>query len=86
VVQLLVGVLWDGVDAGAGVRRPRIHHQWTPDVLYVEPAFDPAALAGLLSRGHTLRACRGAEAGCVQAIEIRDGVAAGVVDPRKTER
>jgi gamma-glutamyltranspeptidase/glutathione hydrolase len=85
VMHLLVAVLWEGRDAEAGVDRGRFHHQWSPDVLYVEPSLEPRVLRGLLERGHTLRAYGGAEAGCVQAIEVRGGVLTAVVDRRKLE-
>ncbi len=86
VLHLLIATLWDGRDAEAGVQRGRFHHQWVPDVLYVEPTVEPGVLRGLLERGHTLRAYRGGEAGCVQAIEVRGGELRRVVDRRKLAR
>jgi gamma-glutamyltranspeptidase/glutathione hydrolase len=86
VAHLLVATLWEGRDAEAGVNRGRFHHQWAPDVLYVEPTVEPGVMRGLLERGHTLRAYGGSGAGCVQVIEVRGRELRRVVDRRKVAR
>ncbi len=51
----MLGVL-DGADAKSIVSAPRIHHQYLPDQLMLEPgALDDAAAAALEARGHTLQ-------------------------------
>ena len=34
---------------------PRIHHQWLPDELRLEPGFSPDTIALLRSRGHDVK-------------------------------
>jgi len=34
----------------AAMRSPRLHHQWSPDVLQVEPRFDPSSIADFTSK------------------------------------
>ncbi|MBX7191877.1 MAG: gamma-glutamyltransferase [Sandaracinaceae bacterium] len=41
-----------GDDAGAAVRRARVHHQGMPTGLSYEQALDPRIVAGLVARGH----------------------------------
>lgn len=51
----MLGVL-DGADAKTIVSSPRIHHQYLPDQLLLEPgALDDASAAALEARGHTLQ-------------------------------
>lgn len=38
--QVLLNALVRGDDAGRAVSRARIHHQWKPDVIEIEPGFD----------------------------------------------
>ena len=39
---------------GAAVSAPRLHHQWQPDEVYLEPGFPPDVLDALARRGHKL--------------------------------
>jgi gamma-glutamyltranspeptidase/glutathione hydrolase len=34
---------------------PRVHHQWLPDIVYVEPGFSSDLIRGHEARGHTIR-------------------------------
>ena len=43
-----------GMDVQAAVAAPRIHHQWVPDKLFVEPAIPADVVEGLEQRGHTV--------------------------------
>jgi gamma-glutamyltranspeptidase/glutathione hydrolase len=59
---------------------PRFHHQWSPDVLYVERRLARGILPGLEARGHKVDTGSG---GICQAIAIgEDGRLQGVHDPR----
>jgi gamma-glutamyltranspeptidase/glutathione hydrolase len=40
VAWTLRGMIEDGLDASAAIHAPRVHHQWSPDALEKEPAFD----------------------------------------------
>ena len=55
--QALLNVVDWNLDAQASIAEPRIHHQWFPDVLMVEPAVFAArdVADGLIKRGHKVR-------------------------------
>src|SRR5262249_19135851 len=44
VLQVILGVLDFHRDIAAAVAAPRIHHQWLPDEVLVEPGVDAAAI------------------------------------------
>jgi gamma-glutamyltranspeptidase len=54
VEQVALFQLLLGDDAGAAVRRPRVHHQGEPATLSHEQALDPRIALGLATRGHVL--------------------------------
>ena len=56
VLQIILNVLEYDMDAAAAVSAPRIHHQWLPDALRVEPlGLDTLTLQELKRRGHKIR-------------------------------
>lgn len=56
VAQAIVGLTQFGMDAEAVCARPRFHHQWLPDILYLEEgSFDPSVMAQLQEYGHTVK-------------------------------
>jgi len=52
VLQVIVNVLDYHMDVAAAVAAPRVHHQWMPDVVRVEPGFPEAVIADLGAMGH----------------------------------
>ena len=82
VLQVLLNVLEYGMDAGAAVSAPRIHHQWLPDRLKVEPwGLDTLTLAELRRRGHQIELQ--SPWGNANAIVVTpDGILSGSADPR----
>jgi gamma-glutamyltranspeptidase/glutathione hydrolase len=55
VANVLLGVLEYGLDIQQAVNAPRFHHQWEPDVIYVERVgFSPDTLKLLQDRGHKI--------------------------------
>jgi gamma-glutamyltranspeptidase / glutathione hydrolase len=54
VLQVMVNVLDYHMDVAAAVAAPRLHHQWLPDEVRVEPGFPDEVLAGLRARGHRI--------------------------------
>ncbi|NDQ57177.1 MAG: gamma-glutamyltransferase [Acidipila sp.] len=44
-----------GMDPQAAINAPRFHHQWMPDVLYVEDTLPEAVVRNLEARGHTVK-------------------------------
>jgi gamma-glutamyltranspeptidase/glutathione hydrolase len=54
VLQVMVNVIDFRMPLARAVDAPRLHHQWQPDQVFVEPGFAPAVLAALKSRGHAI--------------------------------
>ena len=80
-LQVLLNVLDFGLDARSALAAPRIHDQWEPPVLVVEPGV-PASTRNLLaSYGHTLKEMPAM--GAIQAVRTDAGVFEGASDPRK---
>ena len=56
VIEVALNRLAFGDNLALAIARPRFHHQWLPDALYVEDgAFTEAQLSALRARGHTVR-------------------------------
>ncbi len=72
-----------GMEAQAAINAPRFHHQWLPDILWIEETFPAAAAQELAARGHTVQ--RRSWIGQVNAIGIdpQAGARLGVADPRR---
>ncbi|HEX3860044.1 MAG TPA: gamma-glutamyltransferase [Pseudolabrys sp.] len=54
VLQVIVNVLDFHMPVAAAVSAPRLHHQWQPDEVIVEPGFDTRTLDALTARGHKI--------------------------------
>jgi len=80
VLEVLLNVVDFGMNMQDAVNWPRIHHQWLPDQLWVEPGISPDTVALLKARGHQVKMAKAL--GEVAAIEARDGWLAGAADPR----
>jgi gamma-glutamyltranspeptidase/glutathione hydrolase len=81
-VQVLLNIIVDGDALQAAVDRPRIHHQWMPDALFVEAdAVSPETARALEDRGHELRVTK--TIGEVIAVrKLADGTMEAAQDPR----
>jgi gamma-glutamyltranspeptidase/glutathione hydrolase len=51
-LQVLLNVIDGGLDAQQASSAPRIHHQWYPDVLALEPEYPRDVIENLEKRGH----------------------------------
>ena len=82
VLQILLNVLEYKMDTGAAVGAGRIHHQWQPDRVNVDPwGFDPATLTELRRRGHQIEArSYWGNANAIQ--QLPSGKLEGAADPR----
>ncbi len=80
-LQVLLGVLEFDQDPQSAVSAPRIHHQWLPDRLWLEPGFARDVVVALEERGHEIVMRRGFSA--VQAVAVTDDGLEGGADPRK---
>lgn len=81
VAQVLLYLIEFGWNPQDAVNAPRIHHQWLPDVLYLERGFAPEVTRGLESRGHRLE--YKASLSDSNAIVWRDGWLQGAADCRR---
>ncbi|GAA4332880.1 gamma-glutamyltransferase [Flaviaesturariibacter amylovorans] len=54
VFQTVVNLVDFGLDGDAAVNRPKFHHQWLPDVLYVEAGFPAEVRQRLEAMGYKL--------------------------------
>jgi gamma-glutamyltranspeptidase / glutathione hydrolase len=55
VFQTLVDILEFGMTTEDAIYKPKFHHQWLPDSLYVEKTFDPALRDSLEKMGYTVK-------------------------------
>jgi gamma-glutamyltranspeptidase/glutathione hydrolase len=53
--QVLLNVVDGKMDAQAAIAAPRLHHQWTPDALMVEPELPVATVRALEQRGQKVK-------------------------------
>ncbi len=70
VLQIIVNVIDFGMDVQQAVDEPRIHHQWLPDRVNMEPALEAIEVA-MAERGHTTRMAPGQ--GAAHSILVRSG-------------
>ena len=54
VLQVISNVIDFHMGIADAVSAPRLHDQWEPDQVYVEPGFAPTLLDALRARGHTI--------------------------------
>ena len=82
VAQAIIAHRMFGLDAQEIVELPRFHHQWLPDIVYVEKAgFDISVRQDLIGRGHVVQERE--PYGDLQLITITPaGLMAGASDPR----
>lgn len=80
VFQTLLNILDFGLSPYEAVNQPKFHHQWQPDVVYVEKDFDPAVRKQLESVGYVFEE-RG-NIGRMELLLIHDGMIEAVGDKR----
>ncbi|MGH8273488.1 MAG: gamma-glutamyltransferase [Gammaproteobacteria bacterium] len=84
VLQTIINVVDRGMNVAQAVDAPRIHQQWLPDVVYLEPdALSSKVKAALEKMGYRFKT-RG-HWGAAEAIVVRpDGVRTGASDQRRS--
>jgi gamma-glutamyltranspeptidase/glutathione hydrolase len=80
VLQVVLNVLDGGMTIGNAVSAPRLHHQWWPDEVIVEPYFSPEKVLGLVALGHRVRL--GSLFGSAHSIAIGPETLVGAADLR----
>ena len=81
VLQVIMNVIDHDMGIAAAVNAPRIHHQWLPDRLQLEPGFSPDTIK--LLKGFGQNVVESQTMGSVQSIMYKDGYFFGVSDPRR---
>ena len=82
VLQVILGVLAYDMNAGEAVSASRIHHQWLPDELRMQPfGLDTATIAELKRRGHKI-VVRNPWGNANAIIVTSDNKLEGAADPR----
>jgi gamma-glutamyltranspeptidase/glutathione hydrolase len=82
VLQVILNVVDFGMNAQDAVDAPRIHHQWQPDKLYLEPGISPDTVALLKSRGYDVDHSPGLVLARVEAVIRKGGWLEGGSDGR----
>lgn len=81
-LQTLVNVLDVGLPLDEAIAAARTHHQWSPEVLFVEEALNAEVRVKLSAAGHRIESA-GSALAVVQAVGRRaDGSWIGAADPR----
>ncbi|HKU36954.1 MAG TPA: gamma-glutamyltransferase [Polyangiales bacterium] len=72
VVQLVRALVDYGIPLDQAVRAPRVHHQWLPDQVFVEPDAEPELVEGLRAKGHKIETVTftGGKIGHADCIEV----------------
>lgn len=80
-LQVLSNVIDFGMDPEEAVSAPRMHHQWMPEVLSIEPGISRDVQQNLSARGHELKEWTFFSS--VQLVVVEEGLFVGAADPRK---
>ena len=83
VLQLILNVIDHEMNIAEATHAPRIHHQWYPEILYIEKGISPDTKAILQSKDHFVK-LRSAM-GSTQTIMLKDGLIYGASDPRRPD-
>ncbi len=81
VLQVIINVLVHDMNIAEAVNSPRIHHQWLPDVLFMEKGYSPDTLKILEQKGHAIRSS--GTMGSVHAIIKDEDYYYGTADTRR---
>jgi gamma-glutamyltranspeptidase/glutathione hydrolase len=79
-LQIVMNVIDHGMDIAAATAAPRIHHQWLPDELRIEPGLTLKTRRALEQMGH--KVVVGDPMGSTHSIMATDQGLAGASDPR----
>jgi gamma-glutamyltranspeptidase/glutathione hydrolase len=82
VLQMIINVIDHGMNIAEAANAPRMHHQWYPDRLMLEPGFSPDTIRILRQRGHDVQNSR-TSSGSTQTVAKRNGLFRGASDTRR---
>ncbi len=83
VLQIILNIIDHGMNVAEASHAPRIHHQWYPEILYIEKGISPDTQSLLRAKNHVVR-YRDAM-GSTQTIMLKDGLIFGASDPRRPD-
>jgi gamma-glutamyltranspeptidase/glutathione hydrolase len=81
VFQQLVNILWFYMNISEATNAPRIHHQWQPDILFVEQNIPADTIERLQNKGYQLEIST--SLGSLQTVMFNKGLYYGASDPRR---
>ena len=81
VTQMIVNTIDHQMNVTEATNERRIHHQWIPDRLEVEPGFNRDTIKLLRQKGQKVEET--ATMGSTQSIMVKDGFLFGASDPRR---
>lgn len=82
VLQMIVNIIDHGMNIAEATHRPRMHHQWYPDVLLLERGYSPDTRRLLEARGHKVVVPNSIWTSA-QSVAFKDGLYRGAADPRR---
>jgi len=86
VLQIILNVIDSRMDIARAIARPRIHHQWLPDVTEYEPGvFSADALEIYRMMGHKAREDEDLQHNDAMGIMIKKKAITGCADPRSED-
>jgi gamma-glutamyltranspeptidase/glutathione hydrolase len=80
VLSVIVNVIDHGMTVAQAATTPRVHHQWLPDRLTVEPGLPESVVRSLAARGHAVSAA--APFAAVNSIAVTPTGLVGAADTR----
>ena len=83
VLQIIMNIIDHEMNVSEASHAARIHHQWYPEVLYVEKILNQDTQALLRAKQHDVQ--YRAAMGSTQTIMIKDGLIWGASDPRRPD-
>ena len=81
VLQIILNTVDHGMNVAAATAAPRMHHQWLPDELRIEPGFSRDSLRLLVEKGHRV-VVKNAMGSTQSLLRIEEGWT-GASDPRR---
>lgn len=83
VLQMVLNVIDHQMNVADAAHAPRIHHQWFPDILYMEKGISHDTKVILTAKGHIIKQRN--VMGSTQSVMLIDGVLYGASDPRRPD-
>jgi gamma-glutamyltranspeptidase / glutathione hydrolase len=80
VFQSIVNIIDYNLSPADAVNKPKFHHQWLPDVIFVEKNFPKKVRNELIAMGYTIKERK--DIGCVDLIKIDNKKITAIADKR----